>query len=106
MFRARSDRWSGGRFGPRAAWRTLESPPVRDKNGLSRLRTVTMNITESRTGSGIRPRSPDPGPAEIDSGPGHRSGCLAAIGKMAADQDSCPGRVAGTGDRLRSWPAA
>jgi hypothetical protein len=52
---------------------TLEPPPVRDKNGLSRLRTVTMNITESRTGSGTRAGSPDPGPAEIDSGPGHRS---------------------------------
>jgi len=51
-------------------------------------------------------KSPIPDPAEIDSGPGRRSWCLAAIGKMAADQDSCPGRVAGTGDRLRSWPAA
>jgi hypothetical protein len=28
------------RFGPRAAQETLEPPPVRDKNGLSRLRTV------------------------------------------------------------------
>jgi hypothetical protein len=32
------------RFGPRAAWGMLESPPVRDKNGVSRLRTVTMKI--------------------------------------------------------------
>jgi hypothetical protein len=29
------------RFGPRAARGTLEPPPVRDKNGLRRLRTVT-----------------------------------------------------------------
>jgi hypothetical protein len=47
------------RFGPRAAWGTLESPPVRDKNGLSRLRTVTMKIPEKPNGRGARLRSPD-----------------------------------------------
>jgi hypothetical protein len=35
------------RFGPRAARGTLEPPPVRDKNGLSRLRTVTAQESRS-----------------------------------------------------------
>jgi hypothetical protein len=44
------------RFGPRAARGTLEPPPVRDKNGLRRLRTVTAQ--ESRSyGHGQRQRS-------------------------------------------------
>jgi hypothetical protein len=58
------------RFGPRAAWGTLEPPPVRDKNGLSRLRTVTMKIPGKPNGQWctspahlipVPPRSRQPG---------------------------------------------
>jgi hypothetical protein len=42
------------RFGPRAARGTLEPPPVRDKNGLRRLRTVTAQKSRSY-GQGLRP---------------------------------------------------
>jgi hypothetical protein len=43
-----------GWFGPRAARGTLEPPPVRDKNGLRRLRTVTAQESRSYR-QGLRP---------------------------------------------------